>query len=105
MARVRGCGGQGKRSHEKVALCGPSRHFEAPVPVAEAREVGPNSADEGADIRIEEVVRMATYVAFWRVEFDADSDEEAREHHEQVLVQTDDVDASIYVDGQPTRID
>jgi len=48
---------------------------------------------------------MATYVAFWRVEFDADSDEEAREHHEQVLVQTDDVDASIYVDGQPTRID
>lgn len=46
---------------------------------------------------------MATYTAIWRVEFDADSDEDAREQHERILAQTDDVDASIYVDAQPTR--
>ena len=46
---------------------------------------------------------MKTYAAIWRVEFDAADDEAARKHHEHILIQTDDVDASIYIDAQPTR--
>lgn len=44
---------------------------------------------------------MKTYTAIWRVEFDAADDQAAREHHERILMQTDDVDASIYVDSKP----
>ena len=47
---------------------------------------------------------MPTYSAVWRVEFDADNDDDAREQHARILAQTDEVNATIYHEAGPWEL-